>query len=90
MEKNRRLVTIFESNIKGNDLIIILLLNPFFNIYIYMCVCVCVCVCVCMYVRTYVCMYVCMYMDILHFRSISVNFIKPHSILSNSSQFWEE
>ena len=71
MEKNRRLVTIFESNIKGNDLnylIIILLLNPCFNI----------------------CMYVCMYMDILHFRSISVNFIKPHSILSNSSQFWKE
>ena len=59
MEKNRRLVTIFESNIKGNDLIIILLLNPFFNIYIYMCVCVCARICT--YVRMYVCMYVCIW-----------------------------
>ena len=80
MKKNRRLVPIFESNIKGKDLnylIIILLLNPYFNIYIYIYICM------------YVCMYVCMYMDILHFRSISVNFIKSHSILQ-FLQFWEK
>ena len=44
MKKNRRLVPIFESNIKGKDLnylIIILLLNPCFNIYIYIYIYIC-------------------------------------------------